>query len=139
MELTLEKIFTIFLSLMISVALIIPVYSITVRYFGIMKTEVEINNFISLTNKTITTVYNTQNNLSDVEIFYPGNITIQVENNSIVFRIRHENKTTTAYLVYSIKIKLLQMPITRGKYFLSVYYINHSNHRYILVSYDTSK
>lgn len=138
MELTLEKIFTIFLSLMISVALLIPVYSVTVKYFAVMKTEIDVSNFISLTNESISTAYKTQSNLSDIEIFYPGNITIKVENETLVFLVTQGNKTKIVSFTYNVKIKLLRAPTIRGNYLLSVFFIDNSDQEYISILYNNA-
>ena len=138
MELTLEKIFTIFLSLMISVALLIPVYSVTVKYFAVMKTEIDVSNFISLTNESISTAYKTQSNLSDIEIFYPGNITIKVENDTLVFLVTQGNRTKIVSFTYNVKIKLLRAPTIRGNYLLSVFFIDNSDQEYISISYNNA-
>ena len=138
MELTLEKIFTIFLSLMISVALLIPVYSVTVKYFAVMKTEIDVSNFISLTNESISTAYKTQSNLSDIEIFYPGNITIKVENDTLVFLVTQGNRTKIVSFTYNVKIKLLRAPTIRGNYLLSVFFIDNSDQEYISILYNNA-
>ena len=139
MELTLEKIFTIFLSLVISVALIIPMYSVTVKYFGVMKTEIDVNNFISLTNKSISIAYKTKSNVSDIEIFYPGNITINVKKDTLIFHIALGNGTKIVSFTYNIKINLLHTPTTRGVYLLSVFFVDNPEQKYISISYEKSE